>query len=119
MEDNVSYCGLVCETCAIYLATREQNPKKKHELRVDIAQQIKERYGQECKPEDVNDCDGCKTENGSLFSGCHSCQIRKCTQKKDIENCAHCSEYACDKLQEFFVKDPQAKERLDAVKSEL
>ena len=119
MEENVSYCGLICQTCPIYLATREQNPKKKHEMRVDIARQIKEHYGQEIKPEDVTDCDGCKTENGRLFSGCNSCQIRKCAKDKAIENCAHCSEYACDKLQEFFIKDPQARERLDVIKSEL
>ena len=83
MEDNLSYCGLICETCAIYLATREKNPGKKHEMRVDIARQIKERYGQECEPEDISDCDGCETEGGRLFSGCENCPMRKCARQKD------------------------------------
>jgi hypothetical protein len=48
--------------CPIYLATREPTPKKKLEMRIEIARQIKEHYGQECKAEDVTDCDGCKTE---------------------------------------------------------
>jgi len=119
MEDNLSYCGLTCETCPIYLATREQNPKKKHEMRVDIAQQIKEHYGQETKPEDVTDCDGCKTEGGRLYFGCKDCQIRKCAQQKEVETCAYCDEYACDKIQEFFAKEPQSRERLDEIKGSL
>ena len=113
MEDNVSYCGLVCETCPIYLATREQNPKKKLQMRVDIARQIKEHYGQETRPEEVGDCDGCKAETVSMY--CTSCGIRICAAEKGLENCAHCNEYVCDKLQEFFTKDPQAKERLDTI----
>ena len=117
MEDNVSYCGLVCETCPIYLATNEQDAKKKHQMRVNIAQKIKEHYGRETRPEDVGDCDGCKAETGSIYST--SCEIRICAVEKGLENCAHCDEYACDKLQEFFTKDPQAKERLDAIKNAL
>jgi len=65
------------------------------------------------------DCDGCKTENGRLFSGCYNCQIRKCAKGKAIENCAHCNEYACDKLLKFFVKDPEPRERLDEIKKSL
>jgi hypothetical protein len=86
MEENLAYCGLICPSCAIYLATREKDPKKQHEMRVDIAEQIKRHYGQECKPGDVGDCDGCKADTGRLFSGCHTCQIRKCAIEKGIEN---------------------------------
>jgi len=119
MEENLAYCGLPCHSCAIYLATREQDPKKRHKMRVDIAQQIKEHYGQETKPEDVNDCDGCKTDGGRLFSGCKKCEIRKCAQEKSVENCAHCDEYACEKLEKFFTADPEAKKRLDTIRSAL
>ncbi len=119
MEENLAHCGLACHSCAIYLATREQDEEKRYKMRVDIAQQIKEHYGQECKPEDVNDCDGCKTEGQRLFSGCKNCLIRKCAIKKGLENCAHCSEYPCDKLQEFFAKDPEAKDRLDEIRNTL
>ena len=119
MEENLAYCGLICHTCPIYLATREKSEEKKYKMRVDIAQEIKKRYGQECKPEDVTDCDGCKTETGRLFSGSKNCQIRECARQKDVENCAHCDEYACEKLEKFFTTDPEAKKRLDQIKNEL
>ncbi|MHC4423175.1 MAG: DUF3795 domain-containing protein [Planctomycetota bacterium] len=119
MPEIIGYCGLNCCTCAIYLATREKDEEKRYKMRVDIAKQIKERYGQECKPEDVTDCDGCRSEGDGLFAGSKNCPIRKCARPKGIENCAHCSEYACDKLKEFFVKDPEAKTRLDVIRSTL
>ena len=108
MEEMISYCGLVCQTCQIYLATREQNEEKRHKMRVDIAQQIKKHYGQECKPGDVTDCDGCKTETARLYSGCKKCPIRKCARERGVENCAHCDEYVCEKLEKFFATDPIA-----------
>ena len=98
MEDNLSYCDPSCNGCAIYLATREKDERKKHEMRVEIAQQIKELYGKECKPEDITDCDGCKSESGRLFSGSSKCNIRKCAQDKGIENCAYCTDYPCEEL---------------------
>jgi len=117
MDEKISYCGLVCHSCAIYLATKEQDEEKKYKMRIDIAQQIKEHYGQECKPEDVTDCDGCKTETGRLFSGCKSCQIRKCAREKSIENCAHCDDFPCESLEKFFNTEPDARKRLDEIRS--
>lgn len=119
MDEMIAYCGSTCHTCAIYLATREKEPKKKHEMRAEIAQQIKKLYGQDCKAEDVTDCDGCKAESGRLFSGSEKCEIRKCAIGKGIENCAHCSEYACEKLEKFFTTDPDVRKQLDRIKSEL
>ena len=119
MEDSLSYCGLICNKCAIYLATREKDEEKRYKMRVDIASQIKELYGQDCKPEDVTDCDGCKSESGILFSGCSKCNIRKCAQDKGIENCAYCDEYPCEELEIIFTSDPDARKRLDEIKSGL
>ena len=98
MNEMIGYCGSNCHGCAIYLATREQDPKKKREMRVDIAWNLKEHYGWECKPEDVADCDGCKAENARHFSG-GDCQVRKCARDKGIENCADCNEYPCEKIE--------------------
>ena len=117
MEENLTYCGLICQTCAIYLATREKDPGKRHQMRIKIAEQIKEYYGQECKPGDVVDCDGCKAEGGKLFST--GCKIKICAVEKGIENCAYCHEYPCDALEKLFTTDPGAGERLDAIKATL
>jgi hypothetical protein len=119
MSEMIGCCGLNCHGCAIYLATREKNDEKRHKMRVEIAQQIKEHYGEEYKPEDITDCDGCRAEGGRLFSGSKNCQVRKCARPKGIENCAHCDEYACGKLEQLFATDPDAKSRLDEMRGGL
>ena len=116
MDEMIAYCGLYCHSCAIFLATKEKNDEKRNKMRVEIARQIKEHYGTEHKPEDISDCDGCKTVGGRLFSGCENCQISKCAKERDIENCAYCSEYACEQLMKLFATDPDAKKRLDKIR---
>lgn len=100
------------------MATTEKNSKKKREMRAEIAGKINKLYKEKMRAEDVTDCDGCKTEE-RLFSGSQKCEIRKCTRDKGIENCAHCSEYPCEKLREFFVAEPNAKARLDGIRSRI
>jgi len=56
---------------------------------------------------------------GRLFSGSTKCEIRKCAKAKGIENCAHCSEYACEKLEKFFATGPEAKAQLDMIRSRI
>ena len=119
MNEMIGYCGLNCHGCAIYLATREMDKDKRNKMRADIAQQIKKHYGQECKPEDVTDCDGCKAKSDRLFSGSKNCHIRKCTRRKRIENCASCNEYPCEELEKLFTTDPDAEKRLNVIRSEL
>ena len=122
VSEMIAYCGLNCVTCQIYLATRETDPKKQRRMKEQIVQAIKKYYGQEERVEDINDCDGCKAQNGRLYSGCWKCQIRKCASEKRLENCAYCSEYPCDKLSKFFDSediDGGAKKRLDAIKARL
>jgi hypothetical protein len=119
MEKNLAYCGLTCEKCPIYLATREKDDEKRRKMRANIARKIKEHYGEEYEPEDVTDCDGCRTEGGRLFSGSRNCRVRTCARRKGLENCAHCDDYICEKLEEFLAKEPDARARLDAIRREL
>ncbi len=116
MEENLAYCGLICETCPIKLATKEKSKEKQYEMRVEIVREIKKHYGEECKLEDITDCDGCKTEGERLFSGCKNCHMRKCARRKGVDNCAYCDEYACEKLMKLFATDPDAKKRLDKIR---
>ncbi len=121
-SEMISYCGLNCITCPIYLATREKNPEERRRQREQIVIAIKKYLGEEKRVEDITDCDGCKIKGGRLYSDCHKCQIRKCASKKGLKNCAYCSEYPCEKLSKFFVSEGQqagAKERLDAIKAQL
>ena len=116
MDEMVAYCGLSCHTCPIYLATREENEEKRDKMRAEIAREIKEHYGIEYRPQDINDCDGCRTEGGRLFSGCKTCKIRRCARGKGVENCAHCSQYACEDLEKILTTEPEARKRLDRIR---
>ncbi len=115
MSDPIAYCGLICQTCPIYLATREKNKEEQMKMRAMIARQCNEHYGVSYKPEDISDCDGCGA-GGRLFPPSQSCVIRICAKQKGVENCAGCGEYACEKLEAFFAKDPSARKRLDEIR---
>lgn len=117
MDPLISYCGLVCDTCPIYLVTREEDPEIRLAKRSEIARQCREHYGLEYETKDITDCDGCRSESGRIFSGCVGCEIRRCAIKKTAETCAGCEDYPCSTLQAFFVKDPTARRRLDQLRS--
>ena len=120
----LAYCGLDCSGCPIYLATRVEDPQAQKRMRQDIAGEIKRLYGVTCTGEDIADCDGCPTEGGRLFTPCQKCGVRKCARGKGLENCAHCNEYVCATLQEFFdcggtLLHTDAKQTLDAIRAGL
>jgi hypothetical protein len=85
-------------------------------MRAEIAQLCKEQYGMAYEPEDITDCDGCRTEGGRLFSACQNCPIRNCAGQKGLENCAYCSDYACERLEAFYATESTAKTRLDEIR---
>jgi len=64
-------------------------------------------------------CNGCLSEKGPWMSHCAECGIRACGVEKGVANCAHCSNYGCDKLTEFFGFAPDAKAALDEIRSAL
>jgi hypothetical protein len=116
-ESQIAYCGLDCSTCPIHLATLEPDAAKQHAMRESLANECFEHYGMKLQPEQVNDCDGCLAKTGRLFSSCLDCGIRKCASAKELENCAFCEDYACAKLEEMFRSDPEARVRLEKIRS--
>jgi hypothetical protein len=108
----IAYCGLDCQTCPIHLATLEPDDSKRKAMRVSIAHQCLEHYGINLSPEDVSDCDGCRSGTGRLFSGCARCEIRSCAINRNLESCAFCDDYGCEKLRHHFETDPTAEMRL-------
>lgn len=112
----IAYCGLVCDTCPIHLATMEKDKFRQKEMRISIAKECSAQYGMNLKPEDINDCDGCRANTGRLFHGCWNCEIRKCAMTKELENCAYCDDYACQALRNLFIHDPGAQTRLDEIR---
>ncbi|MFH0761953.1 MAG: DUF3795 domain-containing protein [Bacteroidota bacterium] len=119
MEAKLAYCGLICDTCPIHLATLEPDEARKLSLREEIAKELFRIYGTKMDPKDINDCDGCRADSGRLFSGEELCEIRKCAREKNLENCAYCSEYACDTLNRHLALDPDSRVRLEEIRDVL
>lgn len=113
METMIAYCGLLCNSCPIYLATLEQDKDRQQTMRESIAELCSKHYGMKMQSGDVNDCDGCKADTGKLFSGCLNCDIRNCAILKNIVSCAFCNDYACEKLKKHFLLDSDAQTRLE------
>jgi hypothetical protein len=114
--NDMAYCGLVCGECPIFLATREPDEVKRRQMRIEIARKCNEHYGVRYGPEDITDCDGCKTKSGLLFRGCRNCEIRPCAQERKLESCGECGEYPCHRLEPLFKTDPAARTRLDGIR---
>jgi len=114
MSEMVAVCGLLCDECGAFIATSNNS----NEQRARVAELWSQQYDQEIKPEDIN-CDGCRSDSDRLFSHCKVCEIRKCGKEKAVKNCAHCDEYACEKLADFFKMAPNAGRRLNEIRSKL
>jgi hypothetical protein len=117
--EEISYCGLICRGCPIFLIALESNKEKKDKMIGDIISACRENYGINYKYEDINECSGCKASNGRIFSGCKNCSIRKCAVEREFENCAYCGEYPCKQLLEIFQNDFSAKMRLDSIRLKI
>jgi hypothetical protein len=114
MDEMIAMCGITCHECGAFLATRDNDDKK----RAEVAQLWSKEYKADIKPEDIN-CEGCLSDTENLFSHPKVCEIRKCGQEQGVVNCAHCRDYVCEKLEKFFEMAPDAKKRLDEIKAKL
>ncbi|MCD4740632.1 DUF3795 domain-containing protein [archaeon] len=114
MEKMIAFCGIDCAKCLAVLATENNDDNE----RKNTAELWSKQYHAGIKPEDIN-CEGCLSKGEKIFSHCKVCEIRKCGQKKNVENCAHCEEYACGKLDEFFKIAPDGRTVLDEIKKGL
>ena len=108
----VACCGLDCSECGAYIATQTNDDSK----RMEVAKQWSEMYKTDIKPEDVN-CNSCRSQE-QKFSYCDVCEIRKCCVEKELENCAGCDMYACDKLEDFFKTAPDCRTALDKLRKQ-
>ncbi len=112
----IAYCGLTCDSCPIHLATLEKDKSRQLARRESIAEDCRKLYGMNLQTMDITDCYGCLATTGSMFSGCLNCEIRKCASRKNIESCAYCSDYACERLKEHFLHEPGSQVRLEKIR---
>lgn len=112
MKKMTAYCGLDCSGCDTFIATKDDDDTK----RTQVAKEWSKLYNADIKPEQIN-CKGCKSNGTELFNHCKVCDIRKCGLEKEVENCAMCENYICEKLENFFSLVPQCRELLDGIKT--
>jgi hypothetical protein len=116
----IAYCGLVCTDCPAYVATRADD----QEALERVAAQWREEYDSpEITVESVV-CGGCVTDDERKCGHWYECEIRACGVARGLGgpppvNCAHCDDYACEKLEGFFGFVPDARDVLDGVRSSL
>lgn len=113
----LAYCGVKCDTCPIFMATKESDRSKKQSMREMIAKIFFEQYNLKLLPEEVSDCDGCRSTIDHIFPGCNNCEVRKCIRMKNIESCAYCEDFACAKLNKMFGLEPTSKIRLEEIRN--
>jgi hypothetical protein len=91
VEVNISFCGMDCNACPAYIATKANDVTK-------LADVAKGWSSEEFPlgPDDVL-CDGCHAERVAKFAP--ECATRQCGLEKGVENCAQCGEYVCEKLE--------------------
>jgi hypothetical protein len=112
MDTIVAYCGLVCTGCPAYVATQANDAQALER----VAAEWREAFDAPEITADSIICDGCLGSNGGRLSGyCSMCEIRACAVERDVVNCAHCADYACDKLEGFFAHAQEARTTLDEI----
>lgn len=105
----IAYCGLNCEKCDIYRATRSDEAE-----RVRVAEEWSKKYGFHLSAADIA-CDGCPQDEGPLFSFCAHCKVRACARDKALANCARCADAPCEKLKGMFMLAGNIKEAFEAL----
>jgi len=109
----IAKCGLNCFECEAYIATQANDLDTLTRLSEDANQQ----FGLTLTWED-SQCDGCMAK-GRQIGYCSQCKVRLCAIEHKFENCAHCPDYGCATITEFFVMAPRAKINLDAIHASL
>lgn len=110
LKEMIAFCGLDCFECGAFLATKNNDDKK----RAEVAQEWSKLFKVEIPPETIN-CEGCLSDGGCLFNYCNVCEIRKCGKEKALKNCGYCNEYPCHKLDFIISNNLNAKKRLDEI----
>jgi hypothetical protein len=118
MDNPTAYCGLDCRTCPIHLATIETDETRRTVMRVSIAKTCTDYYSMQMTPQEVTDCDGCRSHTGKMFSGCVQCKIRSCAVDRKVDTCASCADFACEKLLLHFRADPSSESRLKQLREQ-
>ena len=94
MTKFIAYCGLNCEKCEAYIATKNDD----NDLRVKVAKEWSEMNHADITPEMIN-CEGCRMDGVKFPYRDSMCEIRQCAMKKEYETCGSCQNVkSCEKV---------------------
>lgn len=92
-------CGLYCEACSLFIATREDPERVKA---------LAARFG---FSEEAVKCHGCRSDK--RFPHCENCRMSACAAERGIDFCSECMEYPCGDLKKFQAERPHRIELWD------
>lgn len=87
----LSYCGLNCAKCDIYLASHGDER---------LLEELMTWFNENVDPniEDIN-CEKCRDSTADCWS--NDCEIRSCTLEREVTYCFECPDFLCDILEKF------------------
>ncbi len=115
MAKILAFCGLDCSECEAYIATQKDDRAGLEAVAKDWSR----RYGGQSMGAEVCICDGCSTGQRTSTAHAATCGIRVCASKRGVASCAHCPDYGCETLQQFFAFAPVLKDKLEAIRREI
>lgn len=108
MKELIAYCGLNCETCDAFIATKNNND----ELREKTAKMWSEMNDVPITADMIN-CTGCRTDGVKTPYCGDMCEIRKCAMEKEFETCGNCSNLEkCETVSTILHSNSEALNRL-------
>ena len=90
MEAIMSKCGYRCDLCPAFKANLKSEDDKQR-----MCDAWAKYIGSETTTDQIEPCAGCLAEGKQ---GDPSCPVRPCAMEKNLPNCAHCDEFACENL---------------------
>lgn len=106
MEEVLSLCGMRCDLCMAYRPNIEGHP----ENRQILSDGWYKYFGFRIPPEEI-ECDGCFPDGQPTLD--NECAVKPCVTKRNLENCAGCEEYICDKLSKILVTFESIQEKFE------
>ena len=109
MKKYIAYCGLDCEKCEAYLATKNND----NDLRKKVADKWSKLNNVTITPEMIN-CEGCRIDGVKTVYCDKLCQIRQCALSKEYETCGDCNEMkTCKKVAMVIGNNAEALKNLE------
>ena len=104
-----SYCGIDCSVCPAFIATQSND--------IEALTRLAGEWFEGSSDYSIVVCNGCRSDK--LMKWCGECPTRACAVEREMENCAYCSDYGCEKLLKVFEMSADAKTNLERIRANL